>query len=560
MKQASSKVSPRNGGEVADAETTFRFGHFLLDRELRRDGHIIKLPPRVLGLLRALVRRHGQLVSKQELWEEVWHGTIVTDAAMSVCVSELRRALGDEPRRPTFVTTLHRRGYRFSCPVVEEPRAAVVGVPARGEPAMVEHRRVDAGDERGVSAARLALHYERVQDFQAAAAYCLTAGRLAVARSAYDEAEVILEHGLGLLADDRATEPPWRAGMELDLRLELAPARAMLRGSASDGACEDYRRAWHLAVASERPREAFRAAFGLRSVALARGELRRAHRYGALLLARAQRAGDPGLESEAWAARGNTAFQLGALEVAEAALRRALALHDPQREASGAVAFGMDQAMFADALLAIIAGLRGGAAEAVRRIARVLVTAADTPNAYERATAHNFAAWLAQVRNDPADALHHATVAAEVANRHRLASAQALAWVRGGWARAALGDGERGTEDVRKGIRAWRAADLTLGLPHFYLLLADAELRTGAPVAAEAALGCAEEVMRRSGERWVEPEAWQLRAACCDALGGSSTRVAEYAARAVAAATGQGRHCPPPAAASPRGRRTGPQG
>ena len=53
------------------------------------------------------------LVSKGELLEAVWPGTHVSDTVVKVCVREIREALGDAPRRPRYVETVSRRGYRF---------------------------------------------------------------------------------------------------------------------------------------------------------------------------------------------------------------------------------------------------------------------------------------------------------------------------------------------------------------------------------------------------------------------------------------------------------------
>lgn len=64
-------------------------------------------------MLRYLVDRAGRVVSKQDLFDAVWRGGIVSDAALTVCIAEIRRALGDNARNARFIETLHRRGYRF---------------------------------------------------------------------------------------------------------------------------------------------------------------------------------------------------------------------------------------------------------------------------------------------------------------------------------------------------------------------------------------------------------------------------------------------------------------
>jgi DNA-binding winged helix-turn-helix (wHTH) protein/Tol biopolymer transport system component len=96
------------------------FGPFRFDtqsRLLSRDGTELALPPRVLGVLELLLQRAGEVVSRQELIDTVWKDAFVTDTSLAEAVSVLRQVLGDDPQSPTYVQTLHRRGYRFVAPV-----------------------------------------------------------------------------------------------------------------------------------------------------------------------------------------------------------------------------------------------------------------------------------------------------------------------------------------------------------------------------------------------------------------------------------------------------------
>src|SRR4051794_21727131 len=93
-----------------------RFGPFAFDRQSRllwRDGVEIALPPRVLGILELLIERAGQVVARQDLLDRVWKDSFVTDTSLAEAVSFLRQALGDDPQSPTYIQTVHRRGYRF---------------------------------------------------------------------------------------------------------------------------------------------------------------------------------------------------------------------------------------------------------------------------------------------------------------------------------------------------------------------------------------------------------------------------------------------------------------
>ena len=78
----------------------------------RRDQEI-KLRRKTFDVLLYLVNRPGQLVSKATLLDAIWAEVTVSDSTPAGCVAELRKALGDEPRFPRFIETVHGRGYRF---------------------------------------------------------------------------------------------------------------------------------------------------------------------------------------------------------------------------------------------------------------------------------------------------------------------------------------------------------------------------------------------------------------------------------------------------------------
>jgi DNA-binding winged helix-turn-helix (wHTH) protein len=102
---------------------SFRFD--VANATLQRGKQVIVLTPKALGVLAYLVERAGQLVTKDDLWRAVWPGISVTDATLTMCVSELRKTLGDASRTPRYIETVHRLGYRFIAPVSAEPSRIV---------------------------------------------------------------------------------------------------------------------------------------------------------------------------------------------------------------------------------------------------------------------------------------------------------------------------------------------------------------------------------------------------------------------------------------------------
>ena len=83
------------------------------NQRLCRGNEPITLRPKAFALLLYLLRRPDQLVTKQELLENCWPGTSVTETVIKVCVREIREALADNPKTPRFIETAHSRGYRF---------------------------------------------------------------------------------------------------------------------------------------------------------------------------------------------------------------------------------------------------------------------------------------------------------------------------------------------------------------------------------------------------------------------------------------------------------------
>jgi DNA-binding winged helix-turn-helix (wHTH) protein/tetratricopeptide (TPR) repeat protein len=93
-----------------------KFGEFELDEAnawLRRGGHPVELAPTPFRVLCALARRPGALLTKNALLDEVWGHRFVSDSVLKSAISDVRMALGDDARRPRFIETVARRGYRF---------------------------------------------------------------------------------------------------------------------------------------------------------------------------------------------------------------------------------------------------------------------------------------------------------------------------------------------------------------------------------------------------------------------------------------------------------------
>ena len=102
-----------------------RFADFVFDPtsgELWRDGTAVHLESQPAIALAHLVSRAGAVVTRDELVSLIWGSDthVQSNDGLNYCVRQIRVALGDDPRSPTFIETIPRRGYRFIAPVRQE--------------------------------------------------------------------------------------------------------------------------------------------------------------------------------------------------------------------------------------------------------------------------------------------------------------------------------------------------------------------------------------------------------------------------------------------------------
>ncbi len=119
-------------GLVTERPSIFEFGSYRLDVRRRlvwRQEALLEIPPRAVELLAVLVEQAGEVIPKEELLRRVWPDTFVEEANLSVNVSILRKALGDQADGRPWIQTVARRGYRFVGAVraqAEAPRSLAV--------------------------------------------------------------------------------------------------------------------------------------------------------------------------------------------------------------------------------------------------------------------------------------------------------------------------------------------------------------------------------------------------------------------------------------------------
>jgi pimeloyl-ACP methyl ester carboxylesterase/DNA-binding winged helix-turn-helix (wHTH) protein len=111
-------VSPSSPEQnpAATSGRVWRFDDFALDTaryELRRGVEVIRVEPQVFDVMAQLISNHDRFVSKEELFDTVWGGRFVGEAALTSRIKAARRALGDDGESQRYIRTVRGRGYQF---------------------------------------------------------------------------------------------------------------------------------------------------------------------------------------------------------------------------------------------------------------------------------------------------------------------------------------------------------------------------------------------------------------------------------------------------------------
>jgi pimeloyl-ACP methyl ester carboxylesterase/DNA-binding winged helix-turn-helix (wHTH) protein len=108
----------------------WRFDDFVLDTaryQLRQGGTVIRVEPQVFDVMTQLVSNNDRFVTKEELFDTVWGGRFVGEAALTSRIKAARRALGDDGESQRYIRTVRGRGYQFVGTItVDEPVAVSV--------------------------------------------------------------------------------------------------------------------------------------------------------------------------------------------------------------------------------------------------------------------------------------------------------------------------------------------------------------------------------------------------------------------------------------------------
>src|SRR5687768_14414808 len=165
----------------------FHFGEFTLqvaERRLTQRRNVVHLSPKAHDVLVLLVRQVGRLVTKDDLLSQVWPDTSVEEGILTVHISALRKAFGDDKRSSSYIETVSGWGYRFIAPVTREADHGTE--PLHAQPRPVELYELVGRGRTGVLSGSYFQLSEAVAMFRAAieidATYAAAHAGLALAR------------------------------------------------------------------------------------------------------------------------------------------------------------------------------------------------------------------------------------------------------------------------------------------------------------------------------------------------------------------------------------------
>jgi len=106
---------------LADVMVKPATNELIINKEVKR------IEDKVMKVLIYLASRHDAIVSREELFENIWPDVYVSQASLNRCISILRKLLNDDSGQPKIIQTVRNRGYRIICPV-----KSVEGITTKG--------------------------------------------------------------------------------------------------------------------------------------------------------------------------------------------------------------------------------------------------------------------------------------------------------------------------------------------------------------------------------------------------------------------------------------------
>jgi len=383
--------------------------------------------------------------------------------------------------------------------------------------ALLLENQMQRGDQ--IQVELLAHHHTEAQQADLAVPYWLEAGRLAVSRSANQEAIAHLTKGRALLLLE--AESAERDARELDICLTLGPALMSIKGLAAPEAEEIYLRAHQLSKSGKDSALSFQSAWGLWLVNQQSGRVDLAQSQTREVLSLAEQQ----LENvdyllQAHHAAWTTELFIGNVATSQAHIAKGFALYDIAKHRHHAFTYGgHDPGVCAKTTAAETHCLLGYPDQAVQHAVEGLKLAEKLSHPFSLAMARYFMAQVHQYRQESDIVRSHAHATIKLCETHGFESFRAQAMVQLGWAIATVGQTEKGISSIQQGISALESSGTGMRRPYFLTLLADVLAKANQ---ADAGLGVIEEAeatIKSSGEARWHAETQRVKGVLMEAAG-----------------------------------------
>jgi predicted ATPase len=340
-------------------------------------------------------------------------------------------------------------------------------------------------------------------------AYWYKAGQRASERSAHLEAITHLRQGLALL--QTLPETPQRRQREVDMLIALGASLIAVQGFAASEVGETYSYARQLCQHLEDPYQLFSVLRGLSSYYMVRAELQTAYELGKQLLTIAQQVQDAAMLIAAHRALGTTLYWMGAVASAHTHFVQGIALYDPQQHRASTLLYGGNAGVICQSFAARTLWHLGYPDQALARSQESVTLAQQSAHPFSLGIALSNAAAFHSLRREVRLTQERAEATIRLATDQGFLLWKASASASHGWALAHQGQAQEGIEQLRQGMRAWRATGAEQTQPYWLALLADVHGIMEQPEAGLAVLTEALTLTDTTGERWCESELYRLK-------------------------------------------------
>jgi class 3 adenylate cyclase/predicted ATPase len=356
----------------------------------------------------------------------------------------------------------------------------------------------------------IAYHLSRAGQPAAAAHWWSKAGQHAQQRSAHIEAIAHYSHAIAMA--DTPGETPLPAAERLRLQMEYAHALVAVHSHGAPVTVAAFARARELAAEIAEPAERFAVYYGLWAGSHVRGELVPAREIAAAFVAEVEHGPVMPEAGLAYRALGTTYWTMGELALARTHLKKALGIHDAERDRSLCLRHNLDPGVGTMMQLAIVQWQMGEVSEAVAIADGGLQAALRTAHTPTIAYAHGWRALLETLRANAKRSIVNAHALVDLSHVHALSVWDALGTMFHGWAVAQTSGETSSLDAMRAVIDSFRDGGLLLYQTFFPALLAEVEAVAGNVDAAVALIEEARTVGEATGQRWYIAELHRQRA------------------------------------------------